>query len=389
MFLPEAFRLHHRIGLCFLFALELELFVGDGVEIELAVFCGTLHLEFLEEVDDFQLHQHIVLHQHLFAGRKFLKLLNNSHPFHKVDIRTCRDTNVRFLHSIGGIGKDIQGSGKTEVLGIVRCEVHTDTLVVVDHQGILDEIAVEIDGRTTGNRTGKRILQKAYLIFVDVDICEAVLQHCSHNISGIEQVVEPRRALTQDQSLVAFRTFAVDIAAHRLVDRNRQNQLAGFIAHFDMLFQEGKFLELTFFKDLVGHFIESKYQLAVFVDAAIIMLLKILLFLGCNDLSHEFDGWIVLSRILATLNLDHRFLKRNVAQFQFHLNFTRSADLDRLGFIADGGNTQFPRLIRQGKYSIHIGLRTTSLFVNYVDERQLLPGLGIHNDTDDRLSHYR
>ena len=55
--------------------------VSEG---KLAIICGTLHLHFLQEVYDFQMHQHIIAHHYMFATFQQLKFLYYPHLIHKV-----------------------------------------------------------------------------------------------------------------------------------------------------------------------------------------------------------------------------------------------------------------------------------------------------------------
>ena len=89
--------------------------------------------------------------------------------------------------------------------------------------------------------------------------------------------------------------FAIDFARHVLVYGDGQNEFARLVTGFDVLFEEGHFLELTFFKNLVGHVVERKGELGIFVNAVVVVALKVTLLFSGNHLLHQFDGRVVFA----------------------------------------------------------------------------------------------
>lgn len=71
-----------------------EIFFGDGCETEVSVFRCAFDLKLLQEIDDFELYQHVVLAEHLLAGGQATEFLNNAHVFHKIDIGIARNAQI-------------------------------------------------------------------------------------------------------------------------------------------------------------------------------------------------------------------------------------------------------------------------------------------------------
>ena len=129
MLLPKLLVLHHSVGGSYLIALEAEGFVRYLREIVIAIFGGAAHLELLYELGQAQLHYHVVLYQHLLTGRKLVVDLRDIHSFHEVDACAHRHTHLHALHTVGGVGHDVQIARETEVLRIVGRERNVYTLL--------------------------------------------------------------------------------------------------------------------------------------------------------------------------------------------------------------------------------------------------------------------
>ena len=154
---------------------------------------------------------------------------------------------------------------------VVGRKVHPDAFGTIYIGGVFKIIAVETDGRARGDGTGEGILQQAHLIFINIHVGETILKHRGENIAGVEEIVDAVAALAQNYRLVSMGRLAIDFARHVLVYGDGQNEFARLVTGFDVLFKEGHFLELAFFKNLVGHVVERKGELGIFVNAVVVV----------------------------------------------------------------------------------------------------------------------
>ncbi len=295
---PKFLVAHVGVGFGERFALEAEGFVGDGREGKVGVLGGALHLEFLNEAGELELHEHVVAREHLFAGGERVELLDYAHVFHKVDVGAYGNAHVHFAYAVGAVGHDVEAAGESEVLRIVGREVYLYAAVGVVHEERVDnEVAVEADGGTGGDGAGEGVLQQTHLVFVDVDVGEAVLEHGGHDVARVEQLVDAVGLLAYNDVLLRAWVFAVNLPHDGFVDGDGEDEFSGFVTHLNVVLEEGEVLELAVFEDLFGHFVEGEGELGVFVYAEVVVRVEVASFLGGNDVAHEFDGGIVLARI--------------------------------------------------------------------------------------------
>ena len=194
------------------------------------------------------MHEHVVLGEHLFTRGKLLKFLDDTHSIHKVDIASHGNTHINLAHTIRAIGHDVDASRKSKVLRIVGSKVHLyATILIIYHERIDDEVAIKTNGRFRRDRARKGILQKAYFVFVDIHIGEAVLEHGIDNVARIEQFVNTIGTLTEDE-------------------------FPRFVTHLHVVFEEGELFELSLLKDFVGYLVKCESNLRILVYAVIVVM---------------------------------------------------------------------------------------------------------------------
>ena len=117
------------------------------------------------------------------------ELLHNLHVLHEVDIALLGDGEFASLHLIRRVGKDVYVATESEVLLVVGQEMEVDALVALHIEGVHDIESIERHGILSDGR-GEGILQKAYLVVVDIDVGEHILEHCVEDVSRLEEVVD-------------------------------------------------------------------------------------------------------------------------------------------------------------------------------------------------------
>ena len=271
-------------------------------------------------------------------------------------------------------------------MGVVGGEVHADALVARHVGGVLDEEAVEADGRATRDGTDKGVLQQAYIVLVDIHVGEAVLEHSGEDVARVEQVVHARAALSQYDGLVGLGVLAIDVARDDLVDRDGQDELARFVAHFDVFLQEGQVLEFPLLEDFVRDFVEGERDFAVFVDGVEVVHLEVAALLGIDDFAHQLYGGVVLARVFVFfLDGDDGLADEVLHRFQLHVVGAGRAGTDAFGLVADNREAQFFVAQGQGVFALGIGLYVLPVFVGHVDKGQGFAGLFVCHGAGDAL----
>ena len=374
MLVPEGFVAHHGVGLSALAALEFELAVGDFGETEVGVLCGTADLELLEEVDDFQLYGHVVGNEDLLAGGKGGERLGDGHALDPVDIGTIGNAHLSALDAVGGVGDDEEVAREAEVLRIVGREADADALLGVDVEGVLDEVAVEGNGGAGRDGADEGVLKEAYVVLVDVDVGETVLEHGGHNVARVEEFVDAVGLLAEDDFLFSLGVFAVDLAGDRLVDGDGENPFPGGRVALDMFLEERHPLETALLEDLLRHFVEGEGEFLVFVVAVVFVLREVAPFLGGDDFTHEFDGGVVLAAVFL-LTATHDGLAHLLGVvFKFNVYDGGVADGDALGFVSYVGDAQRGGPAGNGVASGGVGLYAHTSFIMYVGKWDGTPG---------------
>ena len=383
--LPESGIAQFGVGLGTGVALEVEVGRGQGGEGEVAVLVGARHLELLQEVDEGELHEHVVATEHLSAAGQFGELLYDAHVLHKVDVGVAGNADVGSFHAPRGVGQDIKRARKAHILRVVGREVHADAAVGAHLEGVDNEIAVEAYGAAAAERTGEVVLEEADVVVEDVDIGEHIAQHGGEYVAGAEKAVDTHAAVTGDDALLGGGTAAVELAADGFLHGYGQHELAGFVAHLDMLLEEGHLLEFPFLKDLVRHLVEGESELRVLVHAEVVVLLRAYFFLGGNDLFHKLHGGIVLTRVFLATAGDDSLGKGALVGHELHVDPPGRPHADGLGGVADAGEAQAPLAERHTVAALLVGLRGGALVVGHVDEGQPLAGARVGDDAADGL----
>ena len=162
--------------------------LGYLIEGIVAATSGTHHNKLGEELGYGEFNKHIVERHLPLPSRKLRELLHALHVLNPVDIAGLGDGHLATAHLIGRVGKYEDLSTKAEVLLVVRSKVELEAAILSHHDGVSDIEAVELYG-ILSNGAGERILEQAYIVFVEVDIGEDVLHSGVDDIARLEQVV--------------------------------------------------------------------------------------------------------------------------------------------------------------------------------------------------------
>ena len=370
VFLPELFRAHLGVGVEARVAFEAEGLVGDFLEGEVAILRGAAHVELVEEVGHLELHDHVVLDEHLLARGQRREVLQDAHPLHEVHVGAVGDAEVGAQDAVGAVGNDVEAAREAEVLRIVGREVHADAARGVDVERVDDEISVERYARLRGNGADEGILQQAHLVFVYVDIGEAVFEHRVEYFARVDQFVDAFRALADYNALLRARLAAEYLPRDAFVDRHGQDELARLVADFHVVFEEGKSLELAVLEYLFRHLVEGEGGFGVLVDAEIVVVVEVVAFLGGDHLLHQFHGGVVLARVFRFLGFHHRLSEHVLQRRELHVERARLLHCDISGFVAHQRKARFAWHKRHVEASFFVGLRSLSVGEAHVGERQ-------------------
>ena len=370
VFLPELFRAHLGVGVEARVAFEAEGLVGDFLEGEVAILRGAAHVELVEEVGHLELHDHVVLDEHLLARGQRREVLQDAHPLHEVHVGAVGDAEVGAQDAVGAVGNDEEAARETEVLRIVGREVHADAARGVDVERVDDEISVERYARLRGDGADEGILQQAHLVFVYVDIGEAVFEHRVEDFARVDQFVDAFRALADYDALFRARLAAEYLPRDTFVDRHGQDKLACLVADFHVVFQEGKTLELAVLEYLFRHLVEGEGGFGVLVDAEIVVVVEVVAFLGGDHLLHQFHGGVVLARVFRFLGFHHCLSEHVLQRRELHVERARLLHCDMFCFVAHQRKARFAWHKRHVEASFFVGLRSLSVGEAHVGERQ-------------------
>ena len=323
----------------------------------------------------------------MFARGQLREFLDDAHALNEIDIGTARNAQVGLFDAVGGVGKDVERTGEAEVLGVVGREVDTDALGVVDVGGVFNEETIKTDARTRGDGADEGVLQQAHFVFVDVHIGEAVLEDGAENVARIEEVVDAAAALAEHNALVGMGRAAIDFARHVFIDRDGEDELAGFVARFHMVFEEGHLLEFAFLEDFVGDVVEGKREFRIFVDGVIVVELEVAHLLGFYHLAHELNGWVVFARVLGLVARHNGRSEFGRIVVELHVIDTSLLHLQGLRGIANHRHAHFSGLEGQGITACFIGARVTTSLDGDIGKRQGFTGLGVGDNARDALRH--
>ena len=153
---------------------------------------------------------------------------------------------------------------------------------------------------------------------------------------------------------------AIDFARHVFIDRDGEDELAGFVARFHMVFEEGHLLEFAFLEDFVGDVVEGKREFRIFVDGVIVVELEVAHLLGFYHLAHELNSGVVLTRILGFVPRHDGRPEIGRVVFQFHIVDAGLLHFHGLRGIANHRHAHFPCLERQSIAPCFVGARHRS-----------------------------
>ena len=150
--------------------------------------------------------------------------LHDLHILHEVDARLQRQLHVAPLYVERGILHNPEFAAESEILLVVRHELHVEAGVAVHLYRVHDVEAVELYG-ILADGTREARLQKSYLVVVDVDVGEHVFHHRAYQFARLQELVHSFRLLSLNDGLFRVWVLAVDMLAQRLVHEQRQNHL--------------------------------------------------------------------------------------------------------------------------------------------------------------------
>ena len=162
---------------------------GQRVEGIVGEAGGAYHCRLLDKRSEFDFGEHVIYREHPCAVGQLGELLHNLHVLHEVDIALLGDGEFASLHLIRRVGKDVYVATESEVLLVVGQEMEVDALVALHIECVHDIESIERHGILSDGR-GEGILQESYLVVIDIDVGEHVLEHCVEDISRLEEVVD-------------------------------------------------------------------------------------------------------------------------------------------------------------------------------------------------------
>ena len=209
-----------------------------------------------------------------------------------------RHPHHHFLHPISRVGRHIEFARKSKILRIVGRKLHLDALCPLHIGGVGQKIAVKTNGIGRGKRRDELILQQSHVVLVEVHLRKGIFEHGVDCIARIDEFVDALGTLPHHNLLGRIVTLAVDLLRHGFVHRERQDEFSGFGRPLHVIFQERHPFELSFLKNTRRHIAQCKIKFVVLHHRIIVVLPQIAVLFGCNHLFHQFDGRIVLARIL-------------------------------------------------------------------------------------------
>ena len=193
------------------------------------------------------------------------ELLRDVDALHVVDRRFHGDTDVGLGEAEGGIGQDVERTRETEVARIVGAERNLDAALPVDHGGVFDEVAIECDGAVGGHGAEKLRLQEADVVLIEVDFREHILQHRGENVACVDDFIHAVGAFALDNGLGRAQLLTVNLLRNGFVDRNGENQFAGFFRGLDVFFEKGHAFDAALLEKLGRDVAQRESELVVFL----------------------------------------------------------------------------------------------------------------------------
>ena len=169
--------------------------------------------------------------------------------------------------------------------------------------GFRGDIFILADGRCEG------ILQESYLVVVDIDIREYILEYCIENVSRLEEVVDSSGVLSLDDILLGVGMLAVDLLRDGLIHTDGQNEFAVVFAFLHLVLEPRFFLHLGLFEFFGSDIVECESEFLVFVILIVVAVVEVGAFLRLHHLLHQFDGRIVFPAISFPFRFYYDFLQ--------------------------------------------------------------------------------
>ena len=183
---------------------------------------------------------------------------------------------------------------------------------------VLDIVSIERHSILSYRRC-ERILQQSYLVVVEVDICEDILQHDVEDIARLYKVVDTCRTLSYDNVLFRLRRLPVYLLRYRLVNADGQYQFSCVLTWLHLIEQPFLLLEELALQFSRFEVVERKRNLLVLVKLVIVVISEVGAFLRLHHPLHQFHSRVVLSRILLSLS-PYRYALQGMSLGRLQLN---------------------------------------------------------------------
>ena len=190
-----------------------------------------------------------------------------------------------------------------------------------------------------------------------------------------------------DDALFRLRTFAENLVRHRFLHGDGQDALARLVAYLDVVLEERHLLERALLEHAVRHVVDGESQFGVLVETVVVVLLEVAASLGVDDLAHEFDGGVVLSRVLCSASCDGGLAQCILQALEPDVVRPRLRDAQGLGGVADHRHPELSGAERQGVAAGLVGARDGAPFDEDVGKGQRLARLGVGDGARQALGH--
>ena len=248
---------------------------------------------------------HVVRRQSPFAVIKLCKHLVDVEVVNKVHITLFGNRQTAFLHVECGVREHIEVSAESEVLRVVGPELQMIALLAVDHDRILNIIAVETDSCGT-NGADEGELQQAHIVFVDIDVLKHFLKGRIHHITGHEQLVHSAAVLPVNDVFLSPWILAEHMLLHGFIHHQRHDYLV-VIGAYLCAFIPVELLgaDAVAVSDSGFIVVECQRYLLVLGVLIVVVVLEVGAFFRLHHPAHEIYSGIILPAIAFLLSLNH------------------------------------------------------------------------------------
>ena len=305
MFLPEILPLlQHVVRLVVRGKpIEQHLRLGIGLrEVELAV----THFALCIETRRFAHHGHLALkllahNDYRAVGQPFL-FNEHVHVTHEVQVDVGRDAEVGFLEEIGAVGRYIEVSDETELLGHQRCKTEVDVPVaVVERQRVKDIELIESDGETR-QRIDELVGKHVDIVVVQIDFGKTFRLRLGHQVTR-QHLVQTHMTLALTDGASALRITLIEDGGQTLVARCRENGTAR-IGRINILVDVGELLFPTAIERTV-EVVERIGGILITLTAIVIAFGQRVVVFVFDDLAYQFHRRIATAAIVFALGSDN------------------------------------------------------------------------------------